>query len=306
MKHTLSILTLALCACATAPALAATDKLLLTGGVSTVDGAAGGGISPWAVIGSNASADQIGGTLHATRVKTKDYGLSAYGGSIGLRDRVEVSFAKQDFNTGVTGTALGLPGLHLKQNIVGVKVKVAGDAILNSDSLMPQVAVGALYKSLDSSGLDGTLAALGAKKSGTDFYVSATKLFLGQGVLVNATLRASKANQNGLLGFGATLGGANNSYKLYPEVSVAYLVRKNIAIGAEYRKMPNNLQVAGAAAGLGADGLKADAWKDIFIAWAPSKNVSLTLAYADLGGIVPATTNRRKQKGTYLSAQVAF
>jgi Protein of unknown function (DUF3034) len=306
MKHTLSILTAALYACAAVPALAATDKLLLTGGVSTVDGAAGGGISPWAVIGSNATADQMGGTLHATRVKTTDYGLNAYGGSIGIRDRVEVSFAKQDFNTGITGTALGLPGLHLKQNIVGVKVKVAGDAILNSDSLMPQVAVGALYKSLDSSGLDGTLAALGAKKSGADFYVSATKLFLGQGLLVNATLRASKANQNGLLGFGATLGGANNSYKLYPEVSVAYLVRKNIAIGAEYRKMPNNLQIAGAAAGLGADGLKADAWKDIFIAWAPSKNVSLTLAYADLGGIVPATTNRRKQKGTYLSAQVAF
>jgi hypothetical protein len=306
MKNTLSILTATLCACAATPALAATDKLLLTGGVSTVDGAAGGGISPWAVIGSNATADQMGGTLHATRVKTTDYGLTAYGGSIGIRDRVEVSFAKQDFNTGITGTALGLPGLHLKQNIVGLKVKVAGDAILNSDSLMPQIAVGVLHKSLDSSGLDGTLKALGAKKSGTDFYVSATKLFLGQSILVNGTLRASKANQNGLLGFGATLGGANNDYKIMPEVSVAYLVRKNIAVGAEYRKMPNNLQVAGAAAGLGATGLKADAWKDIFVAWAPTKNVSLTLAYADLGGIVPATTNKRKQTGTYLSAQVAF
>ena len=39
---------------AAAPAQADTGKLLLTGGVSTVEGAAGGGISPWAVIGSQA------------------------------------------------------------------------------------------------------------------------------------------------------------------------------------------------------------------------------------------------------------
>lgn len=306
MKHTLSILTLALCACTMQTAFAATDKLLLTGGVTTVDGAAGGGISPWAVIGSNAAANQVGGTVSATRLKTTDYGLTAYGASIGFKERIELSLGTQDFDTGVTGTALGIPGLHLKQQIVGVKVKIAGDAILNSDSLMPQIAVGVLHKSLESSKLDPTLAALGAKKSGTDVYVSATKLFLAQGILLNGTLRATKANQNGLLGFGATLGGDYNSYKIMPEVSVAFLLRKNLAIGAEYRKMPNNLQVAGATAMLGADGLKADAWKDIFIAWAPTKNVSVTLAHADLGKIVPATTNKRKQSGTYLSVQLAI
>jgi hypothetical protein len=69
--------------------------------------------------------------------------------------------------------------------------------------------------------------------------------------------------------------------------------------------MPNKLQRAGQAAGLG-DGLRAGDWKDIFIAWAPSKNVSLTAAYVDLGRIVPATTQRRKQTGVYVSAQVAF
>ena len=39
-----------------APARAATDKLLLTGGVSSIDGAAGGGLTPWALIGSQATA----------------------------------------------------------------------------------------------------------------------------------------------------------------------------------------------------------------------------------------------------------
>ncbi len=284
---------------------AETGKLLLTGGVSTVEGAAGGGISPWAVIGSNATAGEVGGAAYLSRVSTKDYGLSAYGAALGFQERFELSVGRQDLNTGITGTLLGVPGLHLKQTIVGVKARVAGDAVLDSDTLMPQIAVGAQFKSLDSSGLDGTLAALGAKKSGTDLYVSATKLFLAQGILVNGTLRATKANQNGLLGFGATLGGANNSYKLMPELSVAYLLSPQVAVGAEYRAMPNHLETAGRAAGLGS-GLQADAWKDLFIAWAPSKTFALTAAYVDLGRIVPATTAGKRQTGVYLSAQVAF
>jgi Protein of unknown function (DUF3034) len=285
--------------------LSDTGKLLLTGGVSTVEGAAGGGISPWAVIGTQATQGEIGFSAFASRVNTKDYGLNAYGAALGWNDRVELSLARQDFDAGITGTLLGVPGLHLKQDIVGIKVKLAGDAVLNSDSLMPQIAAGLQFKLLGSTGLDATLTALGAKRSGVDAYLSATKLFLAQGILVNGTLRATKANQNGLLGFGASLGGAKQGYELLPEVSVAFLLRNNLAIGAEYRKMSNRLQVAGNAAGLG-DGLRSSDWKDLFIAWAPSKNFSLTLAYVDLGLIVPGTTAKRRQTGAYLSAQVAF
>lgn len=282
-----------------------TGKLLLTGGVSTIEGAAGGGLTPWAVIGSNATEGEIGGSAYLTNVGTRDYGLNIYGAALGIHDRYELSIAQQDLNTRDTGTALGLPGLHLKQTIIGAKVRVLGDAVLDSDTLMPQVAVGVQFKQLGSTGLDGTLDALGAKRRGTDFYISATKLMLGQGLLINGTLRATKANQNGLLGFGATLGGDESSYRLQPELSVAYLISKNIAVGAEYRFMRNRLETAGRAAGLG-NGLRSGDWKDVFIAWAPSKNVSLTLAYVDLGLIVPATTGNRKQTGYYLSAQVAF
>lgn len=288
-----------------AGARAETGKLLLTGGVSSIDGAAGGGLTPWAVIGSNATDEEIGATAFLTNAGTKDYGLNVYGAAVGIKDRFELSIAQQDFNTRDTGTALGLPGLHLKQTIVGGKVRVLGDAVLDSDSLVPQVAVGLEYKTLGSTGLDGTLNALGAKRNGTDFYVSATKLFLGQSLLLNGTLRATKANQNGLLGYGATLGGNENKYSLQPEFSIAYLISKNLAIGAEYRFMRNKLEKAGAAAGLG-NGLRSEDWKDIFIAWAPTKNFSLTLAYVDLGVIVPATTASRKQTGYYLSAQVAY
>lgn len=286
-------------------AQAETGKLLLTGGVSSIDGAAGGGLTPWAVIGSNATDEETGVSAFLSNAGTKDYGLNVYGAAVGFKDRFELSIAQQDFNTRDTGTALGLPGLHLKQTILGGKVRVLGDAILDSDTLVPQVAVGFEYKTLGSTGLDGTLDALGAKRSGTDFYVSATKLFLGQSLLLNGTLRATKANQNGLLGYGATLGGNENKYSLQPEFSIGYLISKNLVIGAEYRFMRNRLEKAGAAAGLG-NGLRSEDWKDIFIAWAPSKNFSLTLAYVDLGVIVPATTAGRKQTGYYLSAQIAY
>jgi hypothetical protein len=287
------------------PAHADTGKLLLTGGVSTIEGAAGGGLSPWAVIGTQATEGETGVSAFVSHAKTQDYGLNVAGAAVAFNNRLELSVARQDFNTGVTGRLLGLPGLHLRQNIVGAKLRVAGDAVLDSDTLMPQIAVGVQAKQLESSGLDATLDALGAKRTGTDVYVSATKLFLAQGIVVNGTLRATQANQNGLLGFGATLGGADNGHEIQPEISVAYLIRNNLAVGFEYRGMPNKLQRAGAAAGLG-DGLRGDDWKDIFIAWAPSKNVSLTAAYVDLGRIVPATTGGKRQTGVYVSAQLAF
>ncbi|HEV8691520.1 MAG TPA: DUF3034 family protein [Ideonella sp.] len=272
-------------------------KLLLTGGVSSIDGAAGGGLTPWAVTASYATEGQFGFTAQGTRVTTQDYAMNAYGLAAGIGDRFEISLARQDFDTGATGTALGLPGLHLKQDIVGLKWHFAGDAVLDSDSWMPQLAVGLEHKRVDAAGLEPTLGLLGADLSGTDLYFSATKLFLAQGVLVNGTLRITKANQNGLLGFGGT---EHDSYSLQPEVSLAWLLRKDLAIGVEYRAKPDNLNPSILGAGL-----KEDDWADVFVAWAPCKTFSLTLAYVDLGHIVPAVVAKR-QTGAYVSAQFAF
>lgn len=294
-RITITVATFLICATAQAQS----GKLLLTGGVSSIDGAAGGGLTPWAVTGSYATEGQWGGTAFVTGVTTQNYGLRIAGAAVALYDRVELSLAHQDLDTNNNLAPLGLPGLHLRQDIVGLKVKVAGDAVLDSDTFMPQIAVGAQYKKAKPGALGPTLTGpLGAKDSGTDAYVSATKLFLAQGLLLNATLRASKANQNGLLGFG---GAQSNSYKLLPEVSVAYLLNKNLAIGAEYRAKPDHLN----RSALGTGALQEDDWWDVFVAWAPSKNFSLTLAYVNLGQIAPAVQPKR-QTGTYLSAQIGF
>ncbi len=263
-------------------------KLLLTGGVSSIDGAAGGGLTPWALTASYATEGELGATAHLTRATTQDYALTAYGVAIGWNDRLELSLAQQDFDAGVV-----VPGTTLRQTIAGLKFRLIGDAVLDSDSWRPQLALGAEFKHLDpGAAVGGVLDAVQARRSGTDVYLSATKLLLAQGLLLNGTLRATKANQNGLLGFGSS---AHTGYHLEPEVSVAWLLRKNIALGAEYRAKPNNLAFAGEA-------FNEQAWKDVFIAWAPCKRASLTLAYVDLGNIV----GHRRQTGAYASLQLAM
>ncbi len=280
-------------------AQAQSGKLLLTGGVSSIDGAAGGGLTPWAVTGSYATEGQWGGTAFVSGTKTQDYGLRIAGAALSFRDRVEVSVAHQDLDTNNNLAPLGFPGLHLRQDIIGLKIKVAGDAVLDSDRWTPQIAVGVLYKKAKPGVFGSTLTGpLGAKDSGTDVYLSATKLFLAQGILVNGTLRASKANQNGLLGFG---GAQNDRYQLLPELSLAYLLHKNIVIGAEYRAKPDHLN----RSVLGTGALKEGDWFDLFVVWAPNKNLSLAMAYVDLGKIAPAVQPKR-QTGTYFSAQIAF
>jgi hypothetical protein len=195
--------------------------------------------------------------------------------------------AQQRFDTEDVGAALGLGrGFTFRQDIVGVKVKVAGEAVLEQDRFLPQIAVGAQYK---RNNRDAVVKLVGAKHArGVDFYVSATKLILSQSLLLNGTVRLTKANQLGILGFG---GDRDNGYKPMVEGSAALLLSRNWAIGGEYRSKPNNLNIA-----------REQDWWDAFIAWAPTKNVSVTLAYADLGNIVI----RDNQRAAYLSLQLGF
>ena len=262
-------------------------KLLLTGGVSQIEGAAGGGLTPWAVIGSYGTDRQIGANAFYTRVDVNDYSLDSYGAMVGFHDRVELSFARHRFDTQAVGAALGLgEGFVIGQDIYGLKVRLFGDAVLEQDSWMPQVSIGAQHKRNDRGAL---LAAVGARgDSGTDYYVSATKLFLGQGLLLNATLRFTEANQFGILGFG---GDKDDGHEPQFEASAAWLLSRTLAIGAEYRTKPDNLNIAA----------EDDAW-DVFLAWAPVRQVSLTVAYVDLGNIVIADD----QAGLYASLQVGF
>ncbi|MFZ6874298.1 DUF3034 family protein [Undibacterium sp. Di27W] len=275
-----------------AQSLPAPDKgrLLATGGVIQLEGAGGGGLTPWATITGYGSEDSYGVNLHITQVSTQDYRLQTAGVAVGIADKLEMSLATQKF----TGSLAPLDKLELQQDIVGIKLKVAGDLVTDQDNWQPQVAIGAMYKrnhavkGLEALGVTSVKQLGAVDDSGVDYYVSATKLLLDHSLLINGTLRLSKANQMGLLGFG---GDKRNHYQLLPEASVAYLINRKLVAGVEYRAKPQNLAV---------DNEKA--YYDAFLAWFPSKAVSLTLAYAHLGDIT--VFNPKNQRGWYLSLQI--
>mgnify|MGYP000844108222 FL=1 len=260
-------------------------KLLLTGGVSQIEGAGGGGLTPWALIGGYGTRDQVGGNAFYTRVDVDDYALDAYGVMVGIHDRVEFSYARQVFDTREIGAALGLGrGFEFEQDIIGAKLRLVGDAVLEQDRWLPQIAIGLQHKRNRQGDI---VRAVGAEDdSGTDFYLSATKIYLAQSLLLNGTLRYTEANQIGILGFGGDQGSGSFEF----EGSAAYLLTRNLVLGAEFRSKPDQLGIA-----------DEDPWWDIFLAWAPNRHVSVTLAYVDLGNVVVADQN-----GAYLSVQVGF
>ncbi|USA61431.1 DUF3034 family protein [Qipengyuania citrea] len=260
-------------------------KLLLTNAVSAVDGASGGGISNWATIAGRQETRGVGVQAHVTAVLLPDFFYQSHGVALGIADRIELSYARQNFDTQDVGAALGIgQGYMLNQDVFGAKVRLFGDVVYGN-TLVPQVAVGAQYK----RSLDGAVAsAVGAAHDeGVDVTLSATKLFLSHSVLVNTTARLTKANQNGLLGFGSV---SDDSYAVQFEGAVAYQFSRRFVLGTEFRTKPDNL------------GLGEGDWFDVFAAYAPSDNLTVTAAYADLGSIATFTG----QRGAFLQAQIAF
>jgi hypothetical protein len=261
------------------------DRLEWTGAVTQVEGSAGGGLVPWALIGGLGTNEQIGGSGFATYVSTQDFALRSGGVSIAADNRVEVSVARQRFDAGSV-----IPGLTLGQDIVGLKVRLAGDAVFDPDQLLPQIAVGAQWKrTLD---FDQVPRAVGAARGeDVDLYVSATKLYFaalaGRNVIIDATLRRTRANQFGLLGFG----GDGSGFSLTPETSAAIFLTDDVLLGAEYRDKPNNLTA-----------FRENSAEDAFLAWAPVKNVSFTAAWTDLGRIA----GKPPQHGIYVSLWVGY
>ncbi|TDR39413.1 hypothetical protein DFR29_116115 [Tahibacter aquaticus] len=272
---------------ATGTATAAGTRQLATGGASTIEGSAGGGIVPWAAITGYGTGDEIGATAFASRVDTGDYRLDSQGAAVGLFNRIELSLARQDLDLITLGPALGLPGAHLRQHVVGVKLRLFGDVIYTD---WPQVSLGVQYKKNRDFLIPSVVGA--TDDSDVDVYLSATKVFLaGVGnfnAFINGTARWTRANETGLLGFGGPL---HSGRRLQAEISGGVLLSRHFAIGAEYRRKSGNLS-----------GLPEDDWRDLFIAWFPNRHLSLVLAYVDLGTVATL----QDQTGWYLSLQGAF
>lgn len=261
-------------------------KLVLTNGISSIEGASGGGLASWATIAGMETDRGLGLSAHVTGIELADYGWQSHGIALGIKDRVELSYARQNFDTRKVGEALGLgKGFRFNQDVFGAKLRLIGDVVYGSP-LLPQISLGVQHK----RSLDGAIVrAVGAaSSSGTDFTASATKLFLSKSILVNAAARLTNANQFGLLGFG----GPNQPARtLQFEGSLAWMLTPRLVVGGEYRTRPSNLAIA-----------REDDAHDLFVAWAVTRNATLTAAYTDVGSV--ATFDG--QRGGLVSLQFAF
>ena len=337
------LITLVLLLCSV-QGFASGGKLLGTGGVTQFEGAGGGGLTPWALITGMGTEDEIGGSAHFTYMDIDHYALSSYGVGVGFYDRLELSLARQQLNVDrhvVESTAgalvgglepiLGAPGpvdaasTRIDMDIIGAKVRLFGDAVFDQATFMPQVSLGIQHKRNRDFGSGvmvpylgdvGIPALLGARDdSGTDYYLSATKVFLGvpagRNLLLNGTLRATRANAYGLLGFGREvvnpLDGQmldrDNSYNLEYEMSAALFVHPNIVIGAEYRTQSDRLSNQPVLGLLGAPDLaRENDVYDLFLAWLPNKHFSLTAAWVNLGNL----PFQESSNAAYLSLQASF
>jgi hypothetical protein len=256
------------------------DRLEWTGATTELEGSAGGGLVPWALIGGLETSDQVGATAFATYNPTRNFSLRTAGVSLDVHDRIELSFDEQRFDASAK-----FPGGNLGQDVLGLKLKVVGDAVFAPDQFLPQIALGAQYKrTLDFNQIPRAVGA--AKAEDVDLYVAVTKLYFAaiadRDVLIDLTLRRTRANQFGLLGFG----GDGSSYSLVPELSAAVFLQQSLLLGAEYRAKPDNLTA-----------FHEDSAQDLFLAWAPRKNLELSAGISDLGRIA----GKSDQRGLYLS-----
>lgn len=263
------------------------DRLLATGGVQQIEGAAGGGLTPWALIAGYGTDEQVGASAFYTTARTRGgYTLDSGGIALGLYNRVELSAGQLKF--GLSDT---VRGEDIKLNTLGIKLRLFGDAIYEQDTWLPQVAAGIQYKYNED--YDFVPRALGAEhRSGIDYYLSATKLILGAvhgyNLIVNSNLQATKANQFGILGFG---GDKREDYRFLPSASLAIMLDDDFLIGTEYRSKPDNLSI-----------YQEEDAQDVFVTWFPHKRFSITGAYVDLGSIA----NKDNQTSWYLSGQISY
>lgn len=277
MKWILTTLTL-LVVCSVSHA--ENGKLLATSGVGPIEGGGGGGLIPWAMLAGYTTQDEVGFNTTMSSANIKDYSLLSHGASVSFYDRAEISFSQLRFQNKVGG-------VDIKQNVTGIKARLYGDALYGE---WPQISAGIQHKTLLDTGVARSLGA--QETSGTDLYLSTAKAWVNgpfnRTALLNVNLRYTKANQLGLLGYGTN---DNNDAEFLLEMAVAVFINRRIAVGMEYRQKPDNI-----------NNVKEDDWKDVFIAYFPSKSLSLTFAYLQLGEIA----GLKEQDGTYFSIQGAF
>ncbi|MFT8807989.1 DUF3034 family protein [Gluconobacter sp.] len=263
------------------------QRAIGTGGMSSLEGSSGGGLASWATISGYGSDKSAGMAFHYSYVNLTNYWDQNVGASMGFFDRLELSYTHNFFQTRATGAKLGIGnGYQFDLDVAGAKVRLFGHVADNT--LIPQVAIGGMYKH-DSDGR--VIHMVGSKHTdGADAYLAVTKLFPKVGILIDTTVRFTKGNQWGIIGFG---GDRDNDYHAQFEGSLGYLPSfiPGLIVGVEYRTKPRNQRFTDESN-----------WFDVYTSYFINKHLNVTLAYVSLGTIA----TYKDQTGFYFSAQTGF
>lgn len=245
---------------------AADGRLRGSGGLISIDGAAGGGLVPWATIAGHNERGQWDLLASASVVDTGDFDLRSGAVALGWGNRAELSLARLSLGLDELVARGAFPDTRLDTDIIGAKLRLGGDLIYG---WAPQFAAGLQWR----RSRDAELVAMSSAEDdrGVDVYLSASKLWIdglaGRRTLASLTLRSTSAHQLGLAGF-------SDRRSLVLEGSFAVFVHPDWLVGVEYRGKPDRLELA-----------SEDDWADLFVAWLPTRHWQLALGHVDLGTI---------------------
>lgn len=259
----------------------ATDaRLRGSGGLLSVEGAAGGGLVPSAMIAGHGDRGEWDVVASGSYVDTGDFNLRAMALAWSWSNRLELSFARMSLGLDALVERRLFPNRRLDTEVLGAKLRLAGDLIYGN---APQVSMGLQWR----RSRDPDLVALASAEQdhGSDIYLSVSKLWVNgiasRRTLANMTLRSTNAHQLGLLGF-------SDRGSMTVEAGLALFLAPQWLLGVEYRDKPDTLPFA-----------REDAWRDLYLAWLPSKEWHMALAWVDLG----AVGGLSGQQGYYFSVQ---
>lgn len=263
--------------------------------VMNIEGEGGGGLIPWAYLTNPPAEGQVFGkpTVGATYIFPQNFNVNVYHLNETITDRLELGYARTVFDT--TNLLGAVRVDELVMDTLHAKV-----LLLKETDMLPAVSVSAEYKKnrdIDTAdkNLGLALTAAGMEdNSGFDYCLSITKMLketpLRMPILFNVGARYTKAAQTGYLGF-------SDDAKILPEVTLAIMPESNVAVGIEFRAKPDEYK---AVAGVGSFG--EDNWSDFFIAYFPTKGLSITGAVVNFGNIV----NRNVNTGLYMNMKYDF
>ncbi|NOY54144.1 MAG: DUF3034 family protein [Deltaproteobacteria bacterium] len=265
--------------------------------VVNIEGEGGGGLVPWAYLTNPPADGQLFGnpSVGSTYIFPQNFNVNVYHFNETISDRLELGFARTVFDT---TNILGGNGLNIGIDELTIDTYHAKVLLLKETDTLPAVSVSIEYKKnqdiahADKNG-GGAFTSTGMDDdSGLDYCLSVTKLYKGwkMPVLINLSGRYTKAAQTGYLGFSK-----NGNFE--PEASLAVLPESNVAVGVEFRGKPNEYK---SVAGIGS--FQEDNWTDFFIAYFPTKGLSITGAVVNFGNIV----NRNVNTGLYMNMKYDF